>query len=430
MTSRSNSRSLFARAATLLPGGVNSPVRAFRSVGGDPVFIDRGEGAWLVDVDGNRYLDLVGSWGPLITGHADPAIVDAVCNAARGGLTFGACHGAEAEFAQEIQNAVPSMEMLRLVSSGTEAVMGALRVARGATGRDLVVKFEGCYHGHSDPLLSKAGSGIATFGLPDSAGVPSAVAATSVTLPYNDLKSVENHFERRGSDIAAVIVEPVAGNMGCVPPAPGFLAGLRSLCTRYGALLVFDEVMTGFRLSYGGAQQCFDVRPDLTTLGKIVGGGLPLAAYGGRRDVMGHVAPLGPVYQAGTLSGNPVAVAAGRAMLRRLREDPPYERLERKTARLAEGWRAAAHAEDIPVVVNRFGSMITVFFTKEPVTDYASAREADAGRFGAFFRGMLERGVYLPPSAYEAAFLSDALLDSDIETIIRASAETFAEMEA
>ncbi|MFM7323120.1 MAG: glutamate-1-semialdehyde 2,1-aminomutase [Armatimonadota bacterium] len=430
MGTHATSRRLFQKAAEILPGGVNSPVRAFRSVGGDPVFFERGEGAFLFDVDGNRYRDLVGSWGPLITGHADPVIVEAVCTAARAGLTFGACHAAEALFAEEIRDAVPSMEMLRLVSSGTEAVMSALRVARGATGRSQIVKFDGCYHGHSDPLLSKAGSGIATLGLPDSAGVPPALASATATVPYNDLDAVSAHMDRHGAETAAIVVEPVAGNMGCVPPAPGFLEGLRALCDRYGALLVFDEVMTGFRLSYGGAQQRYGVRPDLTTLGKIVGGGLPLAAYGGRREIMEHVAPLGSVYQAGTLSGNPVAVAAGRAMLRRLREDPPYDRLESKTSRLAEGWTAAARSAGIPVVVNHVGSMVTLFFTGELVTDYASAKRADTRRFAAFFRGMLERGVYLPPSAFEAAFASDALGEDDIDAIVELGADTIAHLEA
>jgi len=389
-------------------------------VGGTPVYFRRGKGARVEDVDGNQYLDLVGSWGPLITGHADPAVLEAVVKTAADGLTFGACHAAEAEFAEEIAAAVPSIEMVRLVSSGTEAVMSALRVARGFTGRSRVLKFDGNYHGHSDPLLSKAGSGLATFGLPDSAGVPEAVAATSSTVAYNDLDAVDVYLARFAEETAAVIVEPVAGNMGCVAPAPGFLEGLRERCDRHGIVLLFDEVMTGFRLAYGGAQERYGVVPDMTTLGKIVGGGLPLAAYGGRAQIMRCVAPLGPVYQAGTLSGNPVAVAAGRALLRRLRDDPPYSWLETLGKGISDAAKATAGSLAVPVVVNQVGSMFTIFFTDVPVTDYASARQADASRYARFFHAMLDSGVYLPPSAFEAAFLNSALTDEDLGDIVNA----------
>ena len=422
------SERFFERAGKVIPGGVNSPVRAFRSVGGTPVFIQRGEGPYLVDADGRKYLDLVNSWGPLIFGHADPAVIQAVTDAAQNGLTFGACHAGEAEFAEEIVAAVPSLEKVRLVSSGTEAAMSFLRVARGFTGRRKIVKFEGCYHGHSDALLAKAGSGMATFGLPDSAGVPAETTAHTLTVPFNDLDAIRELLEAQGDDIAAVAIEPVAGNMGCVPPAPGYLEGLRELCTKHGALLLFDEVMTGFRLSYGGAQERFGVTPDLTALGKIVGGGLPLAAYGGRAEVMDVVAPLGPVYQAGTLSGNPVAVAAGRAMLARLRAEPPYAYLDEHTGLLAERIRESGKRHGVPLVVNQLGSMFTVFFTAAPVTDYASAKRASAELFARFFHAMLDRGVYLPPSAYEAAFSSAALTPDHYDQIALAADASLADL--
>jgi glutamate-1-semialdehyde 2,1-aminomutase len=422
---RSRSAALFARAQSVIPGGVNSPVRAFRSVGGDPVFFEHGSGPSVVDVDGNVYLDLVGSWGPLIYGHADPDVISAVCEAARSGLTFGACHEGEVLFAEELIAAVPSLQSVRLVSSGTEAAMSFLRVARGATGRNKIVKFEGCYHGHSDALLARAGSGIATLGLPDSAGVPPSMTVATVTLPFNDLDAVAGLLTADGDEIAAIALEPVAGNMGCVPPAPGYLAGLRDLCTRAGTLLLFDEVMTGFRLAYGGAQERFGVVPDLTALGKIVGGGLPLAAYGGRADLMACVAPVGPVYQAGTLSGNPVAVAAGRTMLRKLRETPPYALLDAHGERLAEALRAGARDAGVPVTINQVGSMLTVFFTEVAVTDYTSAKTSDTARYGAFFHALLERGVYLPPSQFEAAFLSAALTADHIDAIAAAAREAF-----
>lgn len=413
------SRELFERAQQRIPGGVNSPVRAYRSVGLTPPFIARGQGSRIWDVDGNEYIDYVCSWGPLLLGHRHPAIVEALERALEIGTSFGAPTPQEIELAEAICQAVPSIEMVRLVNSGTEATMAALRLARGFTGRDLVVKFEGCYHGHVDSLLVKAGSGVATLGLPDTRGVPERFCETTLALPYNDADAAERAFKAHGDHIAAVIVEPVAGNMGCVPPAPGFLEALRELTTRHGALLIFDEVMTGFRVAYGGAQSLYGVRPDLTTLGKVIGGGLPVGAYGGRADIMRLVAPAGPVYQAGTLSGNPLAVAAGLAMLRFLREHPEtYQQLERHTAALA----ASAPAG---VTVNRVGSMFTFFFTDKPVTDYESAKRSDTARFSNFFRSMLEGGIYLAPSQFEAAFVSAAHNDADIERTVKAAGEAF-----
>src|SRR4051812_1310660 len=372
------SESLFRRAQELIPGGVNSPVRAFRSVGGNPPFIARGEGSHLFDVDGNEYIDYVGSWGPLLLGHRHPAIIEAVQEALQTGTSFGAPTEREVDLAAAICDAVPSMEMVRLVNSGTEATMSAIRVARGFTGRDRIVKFEGCYHGHVDSLLVKAGSGMATLGIADTQGVPQAFAETTIALPFNDANAVEEAFRARGNEIAAVIVEPVVGNMGCVPPLPGYLEALREITARYGALLIFDEVMTGFRVAFGGAQQRYGIRPDLTTLGKVIGGGLPVGAYGGRRDIISKVAPSGPIYQAGTLSGNPLAVAAGLAMLRRLKTHPEiYSELERRAAQLC------AHVP-AGVTVNRVGAMFTVFFTDRPVTGWESAKVADTARFGRF----------------------------------------------
>ena len=408
------SRSLFDAAQRVIPGGVNSPVRAFRGVGGSPFFVSHAEGAHLTDVDGRRYIDFLGSWGPLILGHAAPSVVEAVTETVRRGTSYGAPTGGEVEMAELIARAMPSVEMLRLVSSGTEAAMSAIRLARGATGRDVIVKFDGCYHGHADSLLVKAGSGGATFGVPDSLGVPPALAALTLTAPFNDLAAVKALFDARGGDIAAVIVEPVAGNMGVVPPAPGFLAGLRDLCTRHGALLILDEVITGFRVAPGGAQALYGVRADLTCLGKIIGGGLPVGAYGGRRDLMERVAPLGGVYQAGTLSGNPLAVSAGLATLRALGDPAVYARLEALGAALERGIRAAAAAAGVPVTVNRVGSMLTTFFTEGPVTDYASARRSDTARYARYFHAMLERGVFLAPSQFEAAFVSLAHDEADI----------------
>jgi glutamate-1-semialdehyde 2,1-aminomutase len=420
------SRRLLAEAERRIPGGVNSPVRAFRSVGGEPRFIARGEGARVWDVDGRAYLDFVASWGPLILGHAPPAVVEAVAAAAARGTSYGAPTPQEVELAATITAAYPSMEMMRLVSSGTEAAMSAIRLARGATGRDVLVKFDGCYHGHADSLLVKAGSGGATFGIPDSRGVPAALASLTLTLPFNDLDAVRGLFQARGSEIAALIVEPVAGNMGVVPPAPGFLEGLREITAAHGSLLIFDEVITGFRVAYGGAQELYGVQPDLTCLGKIIGGGLPVGAYGGRRSIMEHVAPLGGVYQAGTLSGNPLAVAAGLTTLRALEDRKAYGRLDALGARLEHGLRDAADKAGLPLTVNRVSSMLTAFFCAGPVRDYAGARAADSARYARFFHAMLERGVALAPSQFEAAFVSLAHTEDDIDLAARAAAEAMA----
>jgi glutamate-1-semialdehyde 2,1-aminomutase len=416
------SEALFRRAVEKIPGGVNSPVRAFRGVGGQPLFIARGQGSHLFDADGNEFIDYVGSWGPLLLGHRHPEILAALEKALAIGTSFGAPTEQEVELADAICDAVPSMEMVRLVNSGTEATMSAIRVARGFTGRDLIVKFEGCYHGHVDSLLVKAGSGLATLGIADTQGVPKAFCDTTIALPYNSLEALDAAFEAHGNRIAAVIVEPVVGNMGCVPPQPGYLEGMRAITEKHGGLLIFDEVMTGFRVAFGGAQARYGIRPDLTTLGKVIGGGLPVGAYGGRRDIMSKVAPSGPVYQAGTLSGNPLAVAAGLAMLRHLKQHPEvYERLEKMGARI----EAAAPQG---VIVNRVGSMFTFFFTDGAVTDWESAKRCDTARFGRFFRGMLERGIYLAPSQFEAAFLSAAHSDEDIDRTIAAAGAALNEL--
>jgi glutamate-1-semialdehyde 2,1-aminomutase len=415
----STSESLFARAQAVIPGGVNSPVRAFRSVGGVPRFIERGEGSHIFDADGNSYIDYVGSWGPLLLGHRPAVVIETLREVLECGTSFGAPTEREIELAELIRTAVPSVEMVRLVNSGTEATMSALRLARGFTGRDLTIKFEGCYHGHVDSLLVKAGSGMATLGIADAAGVPEGFAATTIPLPFNSIGAVERAFAERGDKIAAVIVEPVVGNMGCVPPVPGFLQALRELTARNGALLIFDEVMTGFRVALGGAQQLYGVRPDLTTMGKIIGGGLPLAAYGGRADVMRKIAPLGPVYQAGTLSGNPLAVAAGLAVLRWLIANPEvYETLEARAAQLT-AWKPPG------VTMNRVGSMFTFFFAPEPVTNWESAKKCDTAQFGKFFHFMLERGVYLAPSQFEAGFVSAAHSEADISATVAAAREFF-----
>lgn len=424
------SASLFAEAQKYIPGGVNSPVRAFRAVGGQPRFIRRGFGARVEDVDGNVYIDYVCSWGPLILGHAHPAVVAAVKAAAESGTSFGAPTEAEVELARLVCRLFPSVELVRFVNSGTEATMSAIRVARAYTGRPKILKFDGCYHGHADSLLVKAGSGVLTFNAPDSAGVTAAAAGETLSAPYNDLATVERIFEAQGQEIAAVIVEPVAGNMGVVPPKPGFLEGLRRVTTEAGALLIFDEVITGFRLAPGGAQELYGITPDLTCLGKILGGGLPVGAYGGRRDIMSLVAPLGPVYQAGTLSGNPLAMAAGLATLRALLEPGSYERLETVSHRLAEGFAEAAREAGIPVRVNRVGSMLTVFFTGDEVTDYEGARRADTAQFARFFHGMLERGVLLPPSQFEALFVSLAHTEAEVEFTVEAARQVFAEIAA
>jgi glutamate-1-semialdehyde 2,1-aminomutase len=402
------SEALFARAKQSIPGGVNSPVRAFRGVGGSPRFIARGDGSHFFDVDGNEYIDYIGSWGPLILGHRPKPVIDALTSVLELGTSFGAPTGREVELAELIIDAVPSVEMVRLVSSGTEACMTAIRLARGFTGRDLTIKFEGCYHGHVDSLLVKAGSGVATLSLPDTAGVPKAFSDTTIALPYNDLDQVESAFRAQRDRIACVIVEPVAGNMGCIPPAPGFLEGLRLITSQHGALLIFDEVMTGFRVARGGAQQLYNVLPDLTTLGKIIGGGLPIAAYGGRAEIMSKIAPSGPVYQAGTLSGNPLAVSAGIAMLRYLEDHPEtYTTLERSAAELA------AHVP-AGMCVNRVGSMLTFFFQSGPVNNYEDAKRSDTALFGKFFHHLLNRGVYFPPSQFEAAFVSTAHTPYDV----------------
>jgi glutamate-1-semialdehyde 2,1-aminomutase len=424
------SAALFARAQQLLPGGVNSPVRAFRAVGGTPRFLVRGEGARIIDADGNSYIDYLGSWGPLILGHAPPAVVEAISAAAHEGTSFGAPHPREVELAELVVEAVPSVEMVRFVNSGTEATMSAIRLARAYTGRDMLLKFDGCYHGHADGLLVKAGSGPLTFGSPDSPGVPAGMAQHTLSVRYNDLAAVEAAFAAHPDRIAAVIVEPIAGNMGLVPPAAGFLAGLRTLTQRYGALLIFDEVITGFRVAYGGAQALYGVYPDLTCLGKVLGGGLPVGAYGGRREIMAQVAPAGPVYQAGTLAGNPLAMAAGCATLRRLREGDAYRRLEALAQPLATGLVEAAAAVGLPVQVARVGSLLTVFFTDSPVTDYESARRADTARYARFFHAMLTRGVYLPPSQFEVWCVSLAHTEADIEATLAAARAAFTEVAA
>lgn len=424
---RVRSAELMRRAVERIPGGVNSPVRAFRAVGGAPVFFDRGEGAYLFDADGNRYVDYVGSWGPLLFGHAFPPVVEAVSRAAARGTSFGAPHEGEVIFAEKIAEMVPSVEMVRLVSSGSEATSAAIRLARAATGRDRILKFEGCYHGASDSLLVKAGSGVETLGLPDSPGVPARLAEATLTLPFNDIDRLESFFAEHGDTVAGAIVEPVVGNMGVLAPRPGFHERLRELCTRHGTVLIWDEVMTGFRLGPGGAQERFGIRPDLSTFGKILGGGLPLGAFGGRRDLMEQIAPAGPVYQAGTLSGNPLAVAAGLAMLEAIEADRGlYDRLEAATARLCEALGAMADEAGIPHRINRVGSMWTIYFTGEEVHDAATARKADAARFGAFFGALLDRGVYLPPSQFESAFVGTAHGEAELDHTLEAARAAFA----
>ena len=411
---------LMTRAERLMPGGVNSPVRAFRAVGGHPLFIARAEGARVYDADDNAYVDYIGSWGPAILGHAHPKVVSAVTETAKKGLSFGAPTEGEVRFAEAVRERYPSIAMLRCVSSGTEATMSALRLARGFTGRDVIVKFDGAYHGHSDSLLVKAGSGAATFGNPDSAGVPSAIVQNTATLPFNDLAALNDLFAREGARIAAVIVEPVCGNMGCVPPQPQFLETMLELCAQHGALSIFDEVMTGSRLSKGGAQGLFGMKPDLTCLGKVVGGGMPLAVYGGRADVMEKIAPLGPVYQAGTLSGNPIAVSAGLATLAEL-NDEAYTRLEALGSRLQTGLERVLRDTATPGVVQRVGSMLTLFFHRGPVRSWTDAKDSDTKRFGTWHRGLVTRGIYWPPSQFEAAFLSLAHTEDDIDATVEAA---------
>ena len=422
------SQELFQKALRLMPGGVNSPVRAFRAVGGDPVFIAGGKGSSITDVDGRNYIDYVLSWGPLILGHCHPEVVEALARVIETGTSFGACTAAEVELAERLREAYPSIERVRLVNSGTEATLSALRVARAATGRDKILKFEGCYHGHGDSLLVKAGSGVATFGLPDSPGVPRALAELTVTLPFNDPTALEEAFRVHGNQLAAVIIEPVVGNSGCIPPQARFLERLRKLTAEQGTVLILDEVMTGFRVAYGGAQELYGIQPDLTTLGKIIGGGLPVGVYGGKASLMDWVAPAGPVYQAGTLSGNPLAVAAGLKTLEILRRPGTYEQLEVIGEKLASGLAVAAAKAGVPLTVNRVGSMFTCFFTSDPVTDYASAKRSDTVRFARFFRSLLEGGVYFPPSQFEAAFVSTAHSEADVTLTLEAAAKAFDEI--
>lgn len=422
------SRKLQKRAEQLIPGGVNSPARAFRAVGGDPPFILRGQGSHIWDADGNEYIDYIGSWGPLILGHARPSVVEAVVAAARNGTSFGVSTPTEADLAEIVISAFPHVQKIRFVSSGTEATMSAIRLARAATKHKYIVKFEGCYHGHSDALLVKAGSGVATLGIPGSAGVPKEFAQLTLALPFNDTAALERAFGKFKHQIACVIVEPVVGNMGCVSGSGEYLAALRRITQREKAILIFDEVMTGFRLGFGGAQERYGIRPDLTTMGKIIGGGLPVGAYGGPADLMDLVAPLGPMYQAGTLSGNPLAMAAGLATLTHLREhkNEIYPRLERLSAQLVDGVAAAAKAEHVKLCANRVGSMFTWFFTPGPVTDWNSASKSDTKVFGRFFRAMLDNGVYLPPSQFEAAFMSAAHTEEDVQRTIAAAKQAFA----
>ncbi len=419
---RTRSRDLVGRAERYLPGGVNSPVRAFRAVGGEPVVIASASGCRLTDVDGNSYIDYVGSWGPMLLGHAHESVIEAVIKVVRDGLSFGATCPHEVDLAALVVELVPSIEKVRLVNSGTEATMSAVRLARGYTGRHDIIKFEGCYHGHSDCLLAKAGSGAMTLALPDSAGVPPAVTQNTIILPYNDISALEQIFAEKGNEIAGIIVEPVAGNMGVVPPLPGYLEKMRELCTKHGSVLIFDEVMTGFRVARGGAQQRFGIVPDLTCLGKIVGGGMPLAAYGGRSEIMECVAPLGPVYQAGTLAGNPVATAAGRATLQLIKDQPDlYDRLERQSSKLQSGLAKLTQQFGLVTCSERVGSMMTMFFQAGPVVDYDSAKKSDTGRYGEFFRGMLQQGIYLAPSQFEAAFVGSEHGDAEIEQTLEAA---------
>jgi glutamate-1-semialdehyde 2,1-aminomutase len=423
----SSSHQHFVTAQQYIPGGVNSPVRAFKGVGGEPIFIQRASGAYIYDTDGNRYIDYVGSWGPMVAGHTHPLVIKAVQEAAANGLSFGAPTVIETRIAQKICELVPSIELIRMVNSGTEACMSALRLARGFTGRDICIKFTGCYHGHVDSLLVKAGSGVVTLGLPNSPGVPAALAEQTLTLNYNDLEQVKTVFTEMGSKIAAVIVEPVAGNMNCVLPQPGFLAGLRALCDEYHSILIFDEVMTGFRVALGGAQTLFDIKPDITTLGKVIGGGMPVGAFGGRRDIMEHLAPLGPVYQAGTLSGNPVAMAAGLATLEIISEPNFFEQLNAKTANFVTQILTLAKAANVSMTGVSIGGMFGLFFTSQQcVTNFEQVSASDVEKFKKFFHGMLEKGIYFAPSAFEAGFMSMAHSEQDIEATLVAAEQVFA----
>ena len=419
------SHDLFSRAQSLMPGGVNSPVRAFKSVGGEPFFVQRADGPYLFDADGNRYIDYVGSWGPMIVGHSHPKVLDAVIETARNGLSFGTPNPLEVTMAETITGLIPSCEMVRMVNSGTEATLSAIRLARGATGRSRIVKFEGCYHGHGDSFLVKAGSGALTFGVPTSPGVPKALADLTLTLPYNDFEAATKLFDECGGDIAGLIVEPVVGNANCLPPREGYLQHLRALCTQHGALLIFDEVMTGFRVALGGAQAHYGITPDLTTFGKIIGGGMPVGAYGGRRELMQQIAPAGPIYQAGTLSGNPVAMAAGLAMLELIQAPGFHDGLAAATAVLCEGMEAAARDSGLPLTTTRVGAMFGLFFTDQQVDTYAQAVACDTAAFNRFFHAMLERGVYLAPSAFEAGFMSSAHTPDVIDATISAARDAF-----
>ena len=422
----SKSEQLFEKAQKVIPGGVNSPVRAFKGVGGTPVFIEKAEGAYITDSDGKRYIDYVGSWGPMVLGHNHSAIIDAVLKAVPNGLSFGAPTESEITLAELVCKLVPSIELVRMVSSGTEATMSAIRLARGYTGRDKIIKFEGCYHGHSDSLLVKAGSGALTLGQPSGPGVPADFAKHTITCTYNDLDSVKQAFEQYPTEIACLIVEPVAGNMNCIPPKEGFLQGLRELCDQYGTVFIIDEVMTGFRVSLGGAQAYYGVKPDLTTLGKIIGGGMPVGAFGGKREIMEAIAPTGPVYQAGTLSGNPIAMAAGLACLTELSKAGNEEKLAEKTKTLAEGLKALAAKHNVPFVVQYVGGMFGLFFTEQPeVTSFQEVMKCDAAKFNRFFHLMLEQGIYLAPSAFEAGFMSLAHSDKDIEATLQAADKAF-----
>ncbi|RAP28872.1 Glutamate-1-semialdehyde aminotransferase [Brevibacillus laterosporus] len=417
---------LHKEAVEYIPGGVNSPVRAFKSVGGNPIYMEKGEGSRITDVDGHTYIDYIGSWGPLILGHAHPKVLQAISETALLGTSFGAPTERETTMAKLVCDIVPSVEVVRMVNSGTEATMSALRLARGYTKRDKIMKFEGCYHGHADSLLIKAGSGVATLGLPDSPGVPETIAVNTITVPYNDMNSVRLAFEKYGHELAAVIVEPIGGNMGVVPPQPGFLEELRSITEQYGTLLIFDEVMTGFRVARGGAQDLYKIMPDLTTMGKVIGGGLPVGAYGGKREIMQHVAPAGNVYQAGTLSGNPLAMAAGIATLSELSKPGVYEKLDVRSARLAEGLAANATKLGIPHTVNRVGSMVCLFFTDTPVINYETAKTADLDKFSRYFQQLLQEGIMIPPSQFEGMFVSVMHSDEDIEETIEASYKAMA----
>ncbi|MBZ4040621.1 glutamate-1-semialdehyde 2,1-aminomutase [Novilysobacter selenitireducens] len=422
------SHALFTRASELLPGGVNSPVRAFKSVGGEPFFVQRAGGPYLHDVDGNRYIDYVGSWGPMIAGHAHPKVLAAVERTMRDGLSFGVPNALEVTMAEAITSIVPSCEMVRMVNSGTEATLSAIRVARGATGRNRIVKFEGCYHGHGDSFLVKAGSGALTLGLPNSPGVPSALADLTLTIPYNDFDAATELFEKAGSDIAGLIIEPIVGNANCILPRDGYLQHLRDLCTKHGALLIFDEVMTGFRVALGGAQQRYGITPDLSTFGKIIGGGMPVGAYGGRRDLMSQVAPAGPIYQAGTLSGNPVAMAAGLATLELIREPGFHDALERSTHALCDGLESAARDAGVTFHTVRAPGMFGLYFREGPIETFEDAKGSDSARFNRFFHAMLERGVYLAPSAFEAGFVSSAHGEAEIAATVEAARAAFAEV--